>query len=271
MRIRLSMVVIGCGIGCCLRRYLRSIHHTSRNLLIRAFIISGLSSSNSVTCLHRHFPRITFVRGGRGINFTHTGGRTVHVSSNGCILLLGPSAVIARRAFDSFVRFVSSRPRTNKTNTCVLHTSNAFTPRDQHTLPAPFITFYGVSKLTTLFPGSHLFNHCCVHCLSRGRIGRVRVVSNTFVFLHHRTLSGIKLLSRSFFVCNRSVSLSCHLLGKKCGGCFLPSEVLRCGKRDAMGDSCQCVCAFCRTVHLFFGGRCSRCSFVIDVPVALTV
>lgn len=124
------------------------------------------------------------------------------------VLLLNPDTVVAEDTFRLCVDFMDAHPTAGALGVKMIDGEGVFLPESKRALPTPWVSFYKIFGLASLFPKSKTFGKYHLSYLDQNKNHEVEILSGAYMFMRKSLLDEIGYLDESFFMYGEDIDLS---------------------------------------------------------------
>ena len=211
----LAIVIVNYNTRDLLRDCLRSLPDAARDLAYRAIVVDNASADGSSAMVRAEFPDVTALDTGRngGYAFANNIGLRDAGFNGGpsapprYALLLNPDTVIPPDGLWRMVAYMDAHPDVGVAGTKLVRPDGSFDRACRRTFPTPEVSFYRLTGLSRLFPGSRRFGRYNLSYLDVDAPADVDAVAGAFMLMRGEALQRAGLLDEAFFMYGEDLDL----------------------------------------------------------------
>lgn len=211
----LSIIIVSYNVKEHLEQCLFSVQKASAGIETEIHVVDNNSVDGSVEMLKNSFPKIKLIANNDNKGFATACNQALAVTKSKYALLLNPDTVVAENSFNSCIQFMESHPDAGALGVKMINGKGRFLPESKRSLPTPWISFYKIFGLSTLFPKSKTFGKYQLKYIDENEIAEVEVLSGAYMFIRMETLQKTGFLDEQFFMYGEDIDLSYRIV--KCG------------------------------------------------------
>ncbi len=208
----LSVVIVNYNVKNHLKQCLFAVQKAAKNIKTEIFVVDNHSIDGSVEMIKENFPEVKLIVNNQNLGFATACNQALKQASGKYALLLNPDTVVAENSFSLCIDFMDNNPDAGALGVRMINGEGKFLPESKRSLPTPWISFYKIFGLSTLFPKSKKFGKYQLKYLDEYQIAEVEVLSGAYMFLRMDVLKKTGLLDESFFMYGEDIDLSYRIL-----------------------------------------------------------
>ncbi len=172
------------------------------------FVVDNNSVDGSNQMLKQKFPEVRLIANTVNTGFAKANNQAIKKSTGEYVLLLNPDTVVEEDTFRKVVDFLDQHPSAGALGVKMIDGRGKFLPESKRGLPTPWVAFYKMSGLSSLFPKSKVFGRYHLGFLDENKISEVDVLAGAFMLLRKTALDKVGLLDEDFFMYGEDIDLS---------------------------------------------------------------
>jgi len=172
------------------------------------FVVDNNSVDGSNQMLKQKFPEVRLIANTVNTGFAKANNQAIKESTGEYVLLLNPDTVVEEDTFRKVVDFLDQHPSAGALGVKMIDGRGKFLPESKRGLPTPWVAFYKMSGLSSLFPKSKVFGRYHLGFLDENKISEVDVLAGAFMLLRKTALDKVGLLDEDFFMYGEDIDLS---------------------------------------------------------------
>lgn len=208
----LSVIIVSFNVRVYLKQCLISALKASENIDCEIFVIDNNSQDDSAEMVEKEFPGIILIKNETNKGFSAANNQAIKLAQGRFVLLLNPDTVFDADTFRKCIGFMDRNPNAGALGVRMVNGIGKFLPESKRALPTPKTTFFKAFGLSTLFPGSKLFNRYYLTGISNFETSPADVLSGAYMFIRREAINKTGLLDEDFFMYGEDIDLSYRLL-----------------------------------------------------------
>lgn len=205
---KLSIVIVNYNVKHFLEQCLHSVVKATKNIDAEVFVVDNNSVDGSIGMLIHKFPQVKLIANKRNMGFSTANNQAIRQSTGKYVLLLNPDTVVEEDSFEKIIDFMDSNPEAGALGVKMIDGCGKFLPESKRGLPTPWVAFYKMFGLSTLFKKSKKFGKYHLSYLSNDEIHEVDVLAGAFMFIRREAIDISGLLDEDFFMYGEDIDLS---------------------------------------------------------------
>ena len=204
----LTVIIVNYNVKHFLEQCLHAVQKASKNIRAEVYVVDNNSVDGSVALLREKFPEIHLIENRENLGFSKANNQAIKKAKGKYILLLNPDTVVEEDTFERVVDFMEEHQEAGGLGVKMIDGKGRFLPESKRGLPTPWVAFYKMFGLSTLFPKSKKFGKYHLSYLNENEIHEVDVLAGAFMLMRKETLDKVGLLDESFFMYGEDIDLS---------------------------------------------------------------
>lgn len=205
---KLSIIIVNYNVCYFLEQVLSSIKKASTNLDLEIIVVDNNSADNSVGMVKHKFPNCILIDNKSNIGFSRANNQGIRIAKGQYILLLNPDTVLEEDTLEKCCHFMDNTPTAGGLGVMMVDGTGQYLPESKRGLPTPWVAFYKVFGLATLFPQSKKFGKYHLGFLDKNLTHEIEVLSGAFMFMRKSALDQVGLLDEDYFMYGEDIDLS---------------------------------------------------------------
>lgn len=182
---------------------------------METFVVDNCSVDGSVALVKEQFPWVKLIASPENLGFSKGNNLALRQCRGKYHLLLNPDTVVQEDTFHKCLAYMNEHPDVGGLGVQMVNGDGEFLPESKRGLPTPWVSFYKIFGLSSLFPNSKVFGRYHLGYLSKEENHEVDVLSGAFMLIRSETLNKVGLLDETFFMYGEDIDLSYRI---KLGG-----------------------------------------------------
>lgn len=204
----LSVIIVNYNVKHFLEQCLHSVQKAAKNVQTEIFVVDNNSVDGSTQLLRDKFPDVTLIENHKNVGFSKANNQAIKLAKGKYVLLLNPDTVVEEDTFEKVITFMDLHPDAGGLGVKMIDGRGRFLPESKRGLPTPWVAFYKMFGLSTLFPKSKVFGKYHLSYLDENETHEVDVLAGAFMLIRKTTLEKVGLLDESFFMYGEDIDLS---------------------------------------------------------------
>lgn len=209
---KLSIVIVNYNVRYFLEQCLRSVYKALEGIEAEVFVVDNNSADDSVEMLREQFPQVQLIANADNPGFSKANNQAIRKAQGKYILLLNPDTVVEEHTFRKSLEFMEAHPDAGGLGIKMIDGKGTYLPESKRGLPSPWVAFYKIFGLTSLFPKSKRFARYYLGHLSEDENQEVEILAGAYMLMPKKVLDEIGLLDEDFFMYGEDIDLSYRIL-----------------------------------------------------------
>jgi GT2 family glycosyltransferase len=197
------------------------VNHNVRDLLVRTLralendswpnleviVVDNASADGSVAAVRREFPNARLFPVTENLGYGRANNLAFGHAKGNLILLLNPDVTVAPGCLDHLVRFLEDHPDTGAAGPRLVRPDGSPDLAGRRSFPTPAASFYRVTALSRLFPGSARFNRYNLGALDPTREHEMDAGTGACFLVRREAIDRVGLFDPDFFMYGEDLDL----------------------------------------------------------------
>ncbi len=205
---KLSIIIVNYNVCYFLEQCLKSVYKALDSIEAEVFVVDNNSADQSVEMVKAQFPEVKLIANEDNPGFAIANNQAIRQAAGEYILLLNPDTVVEESTFSKSLAFMEAHPDAGGLGIKMIDGKGNFLPESKRGLPTPWVAFYKIFGLSSLFPKSKRFARYHLGHLSADENQEVEILAGAYMLMPKKVLDEIGLLDESFFMYGEDVDLS---------------------------------------------------------------
>lgn len=205
---KLSVIIVNYNVKHFLEQCLHSVQKSGEGIEHEVFVVDNNSVDGSCHLVKEKFPSVKLIENKINVGYSAANNQAIKQSSGQYILLLNPDTVVEEDTFRKVIAFMDEHPDAGGLGVKMIDGKGRFLPESKRGLPTPWVAFYKVFGISSLFPNSRRFGRYHLSFLNKDETHVVEVLCGAFMLLRKETLDKTGLLDETFFMYGEDIDLS---------------------------------------------------------------
>lgn len=208
----LSIVIVNYNVKYFLEQCLHSVNKAIEGLDTEVFVVDNNSVDGSCKQIKEKFPWVKLIENRENVGFSRANNQAITESKGRYVLLLNPDTVVEEDTFSKCIDFMDENPEAGSLGVKMIDGKGHFLPESKRALPTPWVAFYKIFGLSSLFPKSKKFGQYHLGYLDKNEVHSIEVLSGAFMFLRQETIEKVGMLDEDYFMYGEDIDLSYRVI-----------------------------------------------------------
>lgn len=224
--LQLSVIIVSYNVKYFLEQCLCSVMKAGADMEMEVFVVDNASADNSIEYLLPKFPSVTFIQNNDNPGFGKANNQALKIAAGQFILFLNPDTILAEDSLTTCFRFMKTHPAAGACGVRMIDGSGRFLPESKRGFPSLKTSFYKMSGLTALFPGSKRYAYYYLGHLAQQLNHEVDVLAGAYFFASKETLHTTGGFDERFFMYGEDIDLSYRIRKAGCKNYYLAETTI---------------------------------------------
>jgi GT2 family glycosyltransferase len=211
-KMKLSIIIVNYNVKFFLEQALTSVFNARQEISMEVFVVDNNSQDDSVAMVKQKFPQVHLIENKDNPGFSKANNQAIRRAKGEYILLLNPDTVLEEDTLTKCIEFMNAHPEAGAMGVKMIDGAGLYLQESKRGLPTPWVSFFKITGLTSLFPRSSLFNRYYLGHLSEEETHSIEVLPGAFMFIRKTTLDRVGGLDERFFMYGEDIDLSYRIL-----------------------------------------------------------
>lgn len=171
-------------------------------------VVDNASSDDSKTYLEGRFPLVKFIWRDTNVGFAKANNSVLPSAKGEYVLFLNPDTIVAENTLESCLAFARRQPRFGAMGVSMVDGTGNYLPESKRMFPSVSASFYKMSGISSLFPGSPHFSKYYAAHINPYHSGEVEVLAGAFMMVSKKVLDITGGFDEAFFMYGEDIDLS---------------------------------------------------------------
>lgn len=205
---KLSIVIVNYNVKHFLEQCLNSVYLALENIPSEVFVVDNKSVDGSMEMVEKKFPEVIRISNSDNVGFSKANNQAILKSKGEYVLILNPDTVVEEETFGKCLQFMDAHPDAGALGIKMMDGKGNYLPESKRGLPTPWVAFYKIFGLTSIFPKSKKFARYYMGHLDKNFNHEVEILAGAFMLMRKETLDKSGLLDETFFMYGEDIDLS---------------------------------------------------------------
>ncbi len=209
---KLSVIIVNYNVKFFLEQCLRSVYKALEGIASEVIVVDNNSVDSSCQMIKNFFPDVILIENFQNVGYAKANNQAIKIAKGEYILLLNPDTIVQEDTFYKCIEFMDNTPDAGALGVKMIDGKGNFLPESKRSLPRPWVAFYKIFGLSSLFPRSKIFGQYHLSYLDKNEINKVEVLCGAFMFIRKEALDKAGLLDENFFMYGEDIDLSYRII-----------------------------------------------------------
>ncbi len=272
--IDLSIIIVNYNVKHFLEQCLLSVFKACHSISAEVIVIDNNSVDGSQQMLKEKFgSKIILIENKDNPGFSKANNQGISISKGRYVLLLNPDTVVEESTFMKCIEYMDAHPKAGGLGVKMINGEGHFLPESKRSLPTPWVSFYKIFGLSTLFPKNKRFGQYHLSYLDKDQNHEIEILSGAFMWMRKSVLEEVGYLDEDFFMYGEDIDLSYRILLADYTNHYLAdTQIIHYKGESTKKGSLNYVKVFYQAMIIFaekhFGGRKKKL-FIAGIKLAV--
>ncbi|MBL4705849.1 MAG: glycosyltransferase [Flavobacteriales bacterium] len=272
---KLSVIIVNYNVEYfleqCINAALEALSKTSGEIIV----VDNNSIDHSVEMVEAKFPEIQLIANKENTGFSMANNQAMRIAKGEYVLLLKPDTVVEEDTFIKCVDFMDQHEDCGGLGVKMIDGLGKFLPESKRGLPTPWVVFYKVFGISSLFKKSKKFGRYHLSYLDMDKTHEVEILSGAYMMMRKEALDKVGLLDEDFFMYGEDIDLSYRIIKGGYKNYYFPeTRIIHYKGESTKKSSVNYVFVFYRAMIIFAKKHFSEknanwFSFLINIAIYL--
>lgn len=209
---KLSIVIVNYNVKHFLEQCLNSVYLALDQIPSEVFVVDNNSVDGSMEMVEDKFPQVNRIANKDNVGFSKANNQAILQSKGEYVLILNPDTVVEEETFIKCLQFMDAHPMAGALGIKMMDGKGNYLPESKRGLPTPWVAFYKIFGLCSLFPKSKKFARYYMGNLDENFNHEVEILAGAFMLMRKETLDKSGLLDETFFMYGEDIDLSYRII-----------------------------------------------------------
>lgn len=205
---KLSIIIVNYNVRYFLEQCLRSVEKAIEGIDADVWVVDNDSSDDSMQMVAERYPWVNRIENKKNVGFATANNQAAEASRGEYILLLNPDTILPEHNLKVALGYMSEHPNCGALGIKMHDGSGAFLPESKRGLPTPWVAFYKIFGLSSLFPKSEKFARYHMGHLDAHQNHRVEILAGAYMLMKREAWNKAGGLDETYFMYGEDIDLS---------------------------------------------------------------
>ena len=256
---KLSVVIVNYNVQHFLEQCLNSVFKAAQALLTynssfetEVFVVDNNSVDGSISMLREQFQHVVLIENHDNVGFSKANNQAISIAKGEYILALNPDTLIEEDTFIKTINYLDKNKQIGGLGPKMIDGKGRFLAESKRALPTPWVAFYKIFGLSSLFPKSKKFGKYHLSYLPENEINDIEILAGAFMLMRKTVLNEIGYFDERFFMYGEDIDLSYRILLSGAKNVYFPdTTVIHYKGESTKKGSLNYVYIFYKAMKLF--------------------
>lgn len=209
---KLSIVIVNYNVKHFLDQCLTSVYDALKGISAEVFVVDNDSVDGSMEMVAEKFPQVISILNKDNVGFSVANNQAIRQSKGEYILLLNPDTVVEEETFSKTIDFMDQHSDAGALGVKMMDGKGNYLPESKRGLPTPWVAFFKIFGLSSIFPKSKRFARYYFGHLDKDETNEVEILAGAFMLMRKEALNKSGLLDETFFMYGEDIDLSYRII-----------------------------------------------------------
>lgn len=205
---KLTVVIVNYNVKHFLEQCLHAVENAVKNITAEVYVVDNNSVDGSNGMVIHKFPWVKLIANKQNLGFSKANNQAIRKAKGEYVLLLNPDTVVEEDTFEKVIHFMDEHPEAGGLGVKMIDGKGKFLPESKRGLPTPWVAFYKIFGLSSIFKKSKVFGKYHLSYLSDDQVHEIDVLAGAFMLMRKSTLDKVGLLDEDYFMYGEDIDLS---------------------------------------------------------------
>jgi GT2 family glycosyltransferase len=223
---KLSIIIVNYNVKFFLEQCLNSLIKALKNIDAEIIVVDNNSVDGSCQMIRQKFPEVILIENKANKGFSVANNQGIKIAKGEYILILNPDTIVEENTLTKCIEFFSTHKDAGAIGVKLIDGKGRFLPESKRSLPTPFIAFYKIFGLSSLFPKSKIFGKYHLSYYDENEINEVDILPGAFMMIRKETLDKTGLFDENFFMYGEDIDLSYRIIKSGYKNYYFPETTI---------------------------------------------
>ena len=248
---QLSIVIVNYNVKYFLKQCLASVFGSDKRLAdgseleLDVWVVDNDSVDGSVEMVRSDFPQVHMIENHENVGFAKANNMALKQATGDLLLLLNPDTVVERDTFVQCADFMAAHSDCGGLTVKMVDGKGNYLRESKRGFPSPAASFYKISGLTRLFPGSRRFAAYYMGHLDEDEVNKIEILPGAFLMFRREVYTKTGGLDESYFMYGEDIDFSWSIKQAGWENYYLPTTRIihykgESTRKGSMNSTCCC-------------------------------
>lgn len=272
---KLSVVIVNYNVEYFLEQCINSARKALTKTSGEIIVVDNNSIDGSVDMVKSKFQDVKLIENKENTGFSRANNQAMRMANGEYVLLLNPDTVVEEDTFVKCIEFMDDHQEAGGLGVKMIDGTGKFLPESKRGLPTPWVAFYKIFGLSTIFRKSKKFGRYHLSYLNMDQTHEVEILSGAYMLMRKEALDKVGLLDEDFFMYGEDIDLSYRIIKGGYKNYYYPeTSIIHYKGESTKKSSVNYVFVFYRAMIIFANKHFSEknanwFSFLINLAIYL--
>lgn len=205
---KLSIIIVNYNVRHFLEQCLYSVEKAIVGIDCDVWVVDNASVDDSMQMVREKFPWVNCIDNKDNVGFAKANNQAAIASNSDYILLLNPDTILPEDNLEKALAHMDAHPKCGAAGVRMYDGAGNFLPESKRGLPTPWVAFYKIFGLSTLFPKSEKFARYHLGHLDSDHNQRVEILAGAYMLMRRDAWNEAGMLDETYFMYGEDIDLS---------------------------------------------------------------
>ncbi len=180
---KLSVIIVNYNVEYFLEQCINSVLKALAKTSGEVIVVDNCSIDGSVEMVKNKFPQIQLVENKDNTGFAKANNQAISLAKGEYVLLLNPDTVVEEDTFVKCIECMDANQKVGGLGVKMIDGKGEFLPESKRGLPTPWVAFYKIFGLSSIFKNSRKLGRYHLSYLNKDKNHEVEILSGAFMML----------------------------------------------------------------------------------------
>ncbi|TNE28703.1 MAG: glycosyltransferase [Bacteroidetes bacterium] len=205
---KLSIIIVNYNVRHFLEQCLYSVEKAISGIEADVWVVDNASVDDSMEMVREKFPWVQCIDNAENVGFAKANNQAAIASNSEYVLLLNPDTILPEDNLKKVLAYMDSHPKCGASGVRMYDGAGTFLPESKRGLPTPWVAFYKIFGLSSIFPKSEKFARYHLGHLDPNENQRVEILAGAYMMMRRDAWNKAGMLDETYFMYGEDIDLS---------------------------------------------------------------
>ncbi|MBZ4189219.1 glycosyltransferase family 2 protein [Niabella beijingensis] len=248
----LSIIIVSYNVKYFLEQCLLSVQRAAKDIATEVIVIDNCSADGSPEYLKPLFPGVQFISNSKNYGFGKACNQGLRRSKGTFVLFLNPDTLVPEDCFEKCLEVFEQKEEVGALGIRMINGKGAFLKESKRGFPSFSASFFKLSGISRLFPGSKTADRYYLGHLDDKKDQYTEVLAGAFMLIPRRVLDKTGGFDEAFFMYGEDIDLSYRIMQAGYKNYYLSApSIIHFKGESTSRNSLQYIRNFYRAMSIF--------------------
>ncbi len=204
----ITIIIVNYNVKYFLEQCLYAVEKACGNIRAEIFVVDNASTDDSKLYFEGKFSQVKFLWQTKNTGFAKANNAALSRAQGEYVLFLNPDTIIAENTLETCLAFARRQLKFGALGVSMIDGSGNYLPESKRMFPSLSASFYKMSGIANIFPGSPYFSKYYAAHIHPYHSGEVEVLAGAFMMVSKKVLDITGGFDEAFFMYGEDIDLS---------------------------------------------------------------